>query len=126
MHIPLISIHPPTRHNFTFQAHLKSQRDLSLASTPPAAAAAAAGAGAGGSAAPAAQPAAAGGQAAGQPAGAAEDPPFPAAALLQILRVTALILEGCSNKHLYNSYEVSAFFIVSFFNLQLFTLRVLV
>jgi E3 ubiquitin-protein ligase HUWE1 len=34
------------------------------------------------------------------------DPPFPSAAVLSILRVTALILEGCSNKHLYSSYEV--------------------
>ncbi|KAI3425184.1 hypothetical protein D9Q98_008953 [Chlorella vulgaris] len=33
------------------------------------------------------------------------DPPFPSAAVLSILRVTALILEGCSNKHLYSSYE---------------------
>ncbi|KAL4856977.1 E3 ubiquitin-protein ligase UPL1 [Chlorella vulgaris] len=35
----------------------------------------------------------------------APDPPFPRAAVLSILRVTALILEGCSNKHLYSSYE---------------------
>ena len=34
------------------------------------------------------------------------DPPFPSPAVLEILRVTTLILEGCSNKHLYNSYEV--------------------
>lgn len=36
------------------------------------------------------------------------DPPFPKDAVLQILRVTRIILENCSNKHFYSSYEVSA------------------
>ena len=43
-----------------------------------------------------------------QPQQAAELPPFPTQAVLEILRVTTLLLEGCSNKHLYNSYEVSS------------------
>ncbi len=34
------------------------------------------------------------------------DGPFPSRNVIQILRVTAIILENCSNKHLYNSYEV--------------------
>ncbi|XP_034896846.1 E3 ubiquitin-protein ligase UPL1 isoform X1 [Populus alba] len=33
------------------------------------------------------------------------DPPFPREALLQILRVIRIILENCTNKHLYSSYE---------------------
>ncbi|KAG0455687.1 hypothetical protein HPP92_023475 [Vanilla planifolia] len=33
------------------------------------------------------------------------DPPFPRNTVLQILRVTQSILENCSNKHLYSSYE---------------------
>ena len=43
-----------------------------------------------------------------QPQQAAELLPFPTQAVLEILRVTTLLLEGCSNKHLYNSYEVSS------------------
>ena len=34
------------------------------------------------------------------------DPPVPTAEVLAILRVTAAILENCSNKHLYQSTEV--------------------
>ncbi|KAI0492443.1 hypothetical protein KFK09_026716 [Dendrobium nobile] len=33
------------------------------------------------------------------------DPPFPREAVLQILRVAQVILENCSNKHLYSSFE---------------------
>lgn len=33
------------------------------------------------------------------------DPPFPREAVLQILRVTQAILENCSNKHLFSSFE---------------------
>lgn len=33
------------------------------------------------------------------------DPPFPKGALLQILRVIRIILENCTNKHFYSSYE---------------------
>ncbi|XP_011038805.1 PREDICTED: E3 ubiquitin-protein ligase UPL1 isoform X2 [Populus euphratica] len=33
------------------------------------------------------------------------DPPFPREALLQILRVIRIILENCTNKHFYSSYE---------------------
>ncbi|KAG9144120.1 hypothetical protein Leryth_013765 [Lithospermum erythrorhizon] len=33
------------------------------------------------------------------------DPPFPKEAVLQILRVISIILENCSNKHFYSSYE---------------------
>ncbi|XP_058209928.1 E3 ubiquitin-protein ligase UPL1-like isoform X2 [Rhododendron vialii] len=33
------------------------------------------------------------------------DPPFPREAVLQILRVIRIILENCTNKHLYSSYE---------------------
>ncbi|XP_028759255.1 E3 ubiquitin-protein ligase UPL1 [Neltuma alba] len=33
------------------------------------------------------------------------DPPFPREAILQILRVIRIILENCSNKHFYSSYE---------------------
>ncbi|KAF9587900.1 hypothetical protein IFM89_006154 [Coptis chinensis] len=33
------------------------------------------------------------------------DPPFPRDAVLQILRVIRIILDNCTNKHLYNSYE---------------------
>ncbi len=34
------------------------------------------------------------------------DIPFPSRSVLAILRVSAIILENCSNKHLYHSYEV--------------------
>lgn len=34
------------------------------------------------------------------------DAPFPKEAVLQILRVTRIILENCVNKYLYNSNEV--------------------
>ncbi len=34
------------------------------------------------------------------------DDPFPKEAVLQILRVTQIILENCANKYLYNSNEV--------------------
>lgn len=34
------------------------------------------------------------------------DPPFPRVAVLQILRVIRVILENCTNKHFYSSYEV--------------------
>lgn len=40
--------------------------------------------------------------------GEAADPPFPTRDVLAVLRVTALILENCNNKHLYQSYEVGA------------------
>ena len=33
--------------------------------------------------------------------------PFPSASILAILRVSATIMENCSNKHLYHSYEVT-------------------
>ncbi|XP_038983602.1 E3 ubiquitin-protein ligase UPL1-like isoform X2 [Phoenix dactylifera] len=33
------------------------------------------------------------------------DPPFPREAVLQILRVTRIILENCTNKHFYSSFE---------------------
>ena len=33
-------------------------------------------------------------------------PPFPAENCLQVLRVTSLLLENCSNKHIYSSAEV--------------------
>nr|GEW74196.1 E3 ubiquitin-protein ligase UPL1-like [Tanacetum cinerariifolium] len=33
------------------------------------------------------------------------DPPFPREAVLQILRVVRIILENCTNKHFYSSYE---------------------
>ena len=32
--------------------------------------------------------------------------PFPSESTLAILRVSTIILENCSNKHLYHSYEV--------------------
>ena len=35
------------------------------------------------------------------------DPPFPSSTVVAVLRVTATILENCSNKHLYHSYDVS-------------------
>lgn len=34
------------------------------------------------------------------------DPPFPREAVLQVLRVIRIILENCTNKHFYSSYEV--------------------
>ena len=37
------------------------------------------------------------------------DPPFPREAVLQILRVIRIILENCTNKHFYSSYEVLLF-----------------
>ncbi|XP_022716730.1 E3 ubiquitin-protein ligase UPL1-like isoform X2 [Durio zibethinus] len=33
------------------------------------------------------------------------DPPFPREAILQILRVIRIVLENCTNKHFYSSYE---------------------
>ncbi|XP_027187164.1 E3 ubiquitin-protein ligase UPL1-like [Cicer arietinum] len=33
------------------------------------------------------------------------DPPFPTEAVLQILRVIRIVLDNCSNKHFYSSYE---------------------
>jgi E3 ubiquitin-protein ligase HUWE1 len=38
--------------------------------------------------------------------GTAADPPFPVENCLQVLRVTGILLENCSSKHLYSSYEV--------------------
>lgn len=35
-----------------------------------------------------------------------EDTPFPREAVLQILRVVRIVLENCTNKHFYSSYEV--------------------
>lgn len=40
------------------------------------------------------------------------DPPFPREAVLQILRVIRIILENCTNKHFYSSYEVSVFYLI--------------
>ncbi|XP_073306333.1 E3 ubiquitin-protein ligase UPL1-like [Primulina huaijiensis] len=40
------------------------------------------------------------------------DPPFPREAVLHILRVIRIILENCTNKHLYNAYEVPFFTII--------------
>lgn len=37
------------------------------------------------------------------------DPPFPREAVLQILRVIKIILDNCTNKHFYSSYEVCIF-----------------
>lgn len=37
------------------------------------------------------------------------DLPFPRDAVLQILRVIRVILENCTNKHFYSSYEVYVF-----------------
>lgn len=34
------------------------------------------------------------------------DPQFPREAVLQVLRVIRIILENCTNKHFYSSYEV--------------------
>ena len=34
------------------------------------------------------------------------DPPFPKDAVLQVLRVIRLVLENCTNKQFYTSYEV--------------------
>ena len=44
------------------------------------------------------------------------DPPFPRDAVLQILRVTRIISENCTNKHFYSSYEVC--FVFSFYSLS--------
>ncbi|XP_065862675.1 E3 ubiquitin-protein ligase UPL1-like isoform X2 [Euphorbia lathyris] len=41
------------------------------------------------------------------------DPPFPRAAVLQILHVIRTILENCTNKHFYSSYEHLAFLLSS-------------
>ncbi|XP_037491239.1 E3 ubiquitin-protein ligase UPL1 isoform X2 [Jatropha curcas] len=41
------------------------------------------------------------------------DPPFPREAVLQILRVIRIILENCTNKHFYSSYEHLSFLIAS-------------
>jgi len=35
------------------------------------------------------------------------DPPFPKDAVLQVLRVIRVVLENCTNKHFYSSYEVN-------------------
>ena len=35
-----------------------------------------------------------------------QDEPFPTANVLAVLRTTAILLENCNNKHLYQSYEV--------------------
>lgn len=35
------------------------------------------------------------------------DPSFPKDAVLQVLRVIRVVLENCTNKHFYSSYEVS-------------------
>ncbi|XP_010542518.1 PREDICTED: E3 ubiquitin-protein ligase UPL1-like isoform X2 [Tarenaya hassleriana] len=35
----------------------------------------------------------------------ASDPPFPKEAVLQVLRVIRIVLENCTNKHFYSSYE---------------------
>jgi hypothetical protein len=43
-----------------------------------------------------------------------QDPPFPVDACLQVLRVTSVLLENCSSKHLYASYEVRASFMPPF------------
>lgn len=37
----------------------------------------------------------------------ATDAPFPVENCLQVLHVTGVLLENCSSKHLYSSYEVS-------------------
>jgi hypothetical protein len=37
------------------------------------------------------------------------DPPFPREAVLQILRVSRIILENCTNRHFYSFFEVSTF-----------------
>ena len=83
-----------------FERHLKDRRDLTLAFG---------GGDAAGGAQQQQQPAVGGGgsSSGGGGGGRGPDPPFPSQAVLQILRATTLILEGCSNKHLYNSYEVS-------------------
>ncbi|XP_048235103.1 E3 ubiquitin-protein ligase UPL1 isoform X2 [Ricinus communis] len=41
------------------------------------------------------------------------DPPFPREAVLQILRVIRIILENCTNKHFYSSYEHLSFLLAS-------------
>lgn len=38
--------------------------------------------------------------------GGSDSSPFPSSSILAILRVSATIMENCSNKHLYHSYEV--------------------
>lgn len=38
-----------------------------------------------------------------------EDPPFPREAVLQILRVSRIILENCTNRHFYSFFEVCSF-----------------
>ena len=80
-----------------FETYIKDRRDLQLTYG---ASSDAAGGGASGAAA-AQQQLGQGGL------GGQLGPPFPGQAVLQVLRVTTLILEGCSNKHLYNSYEAS-------------------
>lgn len=91
------------------EKHVKGRRDLEL-TYPPTPAAAADPAAASSTAAAAQQQQQQAGDAAAAAAAevVAADPPFPSQAVLQVLRVTTLILEGCSNKHLYNSYEVGA------------------
>ncbi|KAF2288945.1 hypothetical protein GH714_022951 [Hevea brasiliensis] len=41
------------------------------------------------------------------------DPPFPREAVLQILRVIRIILENCTNKHFYSSYEQHLSFLLA-------------
>ncbi len=59
-----------------FDEHVKSRKDLQLAYAAPGAT----------------QPAA--------------DPPFPVDNCMEVLRVTSILLDNCSSKHLYASYEV--------------------
>lgn len=40
------------------------------------------------------------------PAGKQDSTPFPKEECLQVLRVTTLLLDNCSNKHIYTSTEV--------------------
>lgn len=42
----------------------------------------------------------------GDSPGGKDDPPFPTLATVAVLKATCIILENCSNKHLYLSYEV--------------------
>ena len=39
----------------------------------------------------------------------AHEAPFPSRSVLSILRVSTTILENCSNKHLYQSHEVTSY-----------------
>lgn len=40
------------------------------------------------------------------------DPPFLRESVLQILRVIRIVLENCTNKHFYSSYEVVIFSLI--------------